>query len=260
MLTEASLSFLGLGDPDTVSWGLMIFEGQRQLRLAPWMSIYPGVALLLVVAAFNLLGDTLNAALNPRPEAGRRARPAARQSRRGAETVPTDASAAGSGGIDRRIMARPARWTAVSLLLRRGESLGIVGGKRLRQEHARRGVAADPAAHRGGPWPAPMRFRGQTGPAWTVPSCPMVAGRAAIDAHRWTGMSMVFQGAMHALNPVMTVRRQLREAYRLHHPRAHAGRGSQRGSSNYVRDGRLAGRTGWAPIRTNSAAACGSAR
>ncbi len=42
ILTEAGLSFLGLGDQNAVSWGRMIFEGQRQLRLAPWMSIFPG--------------------------------------------------------------------------------------------------------------------------------------------------------------------------------------------------------------------------
>ena len=47
ILTEAGLSFLGLGDQNAVSWGRMIFEGQRQLRLAPWMSFFPGLALLV---------------------------------------------------------------------------------------------------------------------------------------------------------------------------------------------------------------------
>ena len=65
ILTEAGLSFLGLGDQNQVSWGRMIFEAQRQLRLAPWISIFPGVCMLILVAAFNLLGDGLNQALNP---------------------------------------------------------------------------------------------------------------------------------------------------------------------------------------------------
>ena len=65
ILTEAGLSFLGLGDQNAVSWGRMIFEGQRQLRLAPWMSFFPGLALLALVASLNLLGDGLNQALSP---------------------------------------------------------------------------------------------------------------------------------------------------------------------------------------------------
>ena len=65
ILTEAGLSFLGLGDQNQVSWGRMIFEAQRQLRLAPWISIFPGVCMLILVAAFNLLGDGINHALNP---------------------------------------------------------------------------------------------------------------------------------------------------------------------------------------------------
>lgn len=69
ILMEAGLSFLGLGDPNTVSWGRMIFEGQSHLRLAPWMTIFPGLALMLVVCALNLTGDGLSRAVNPHHQA-----------------------------------------------------------------------------------------------------------------------------------------------------------------------------------------------
>jgi len=66
VLTEASLSFLGLGaQPPTPSWGTMLYTGQRYIEEAPWLSIFPGVAILLVVLGFNLLGDGLREALDP---------------------------------------------------------------------------------------------------------------------------------------------------------------------------------------------------
>lgn len=63
ILIEAGLSFLGLGDPSIISWGRMIFDGQTYLTLAPWMSIFPGAAMLLTVLALNLAGDTLSSAV-----------------------------------------------------------------------------------------------------------------------------------------------------------------------------------------------------
>ncbi|HEU4808600.1 MAG TPA: ABC transporter permease [Homoserinimonas sp.] len=66
ILTEASLSFFGLGDPNLVSWGGMLQQAQQYLSQAWWMAVFPGVAIALVVLAFNVLGDGLNDALNPR--------------------------------------------------------------------------------------------------------------------------------------------------------------------------------------------------
>lgn len=64
---EAALSFLGLGlQPPTPSWGGMIFEGTRTLTTAPWTTVFAGVALSLTVAGFNLLGDGMRDALDPR--------------------------------------------------------------------------------------------------------------------------------------------------------------------------------------------------
>ncbi|MBI2171718.1 MAG: ABC transporter permease [Chloroflexi bacterium] len=68
ILTEAGLSFLGLGTPPpTPSWGMMLSgEGRQFMESAPWLSIFPGVAITLAVLAFNLFGDALRDALDPR--------------------------------------------------------------------------------------------------------------------------------------------------------------------------------------------------
>jgi peptide/nickel transport system permease protein len=67
ILIEASLSYLGLGSqPPTPSWGTMLSEGRDYLETAPWMSIFPGLAIMLAVLAFNLLGDGLRDILDPK--------------------------------------------------------------------------------------------------------------------------------------------------------------------------------------------------
>lgn len=66
ILTEAALSFLGVGaQPPTPSLGLMVSEGQQYLFKAPWASIMPGFAILLIVLAFNFTGDGLRDAMDP---------------------------------------------------------------------------------------------------------------------------------------------------------------------------------------------------
>lgn len=65
ILTESALSFLGLGDPNNVSWGFMLNDALGSFLRAWWMSVFPGVMITLVVIAFNLIGDGLNDALNP---------------------------------------------------------------------------------------------------------------------------------------------------------------------------------------------------
>src|SRR3954447_4772886 len=67
ILVEAYLSFLGLGtQPPFPSWGTMLQEGRTFLETAPWMSIFPGLAIMLTVLAFNLLGDGIRDVLDPR--------------------------------------------------------------------------------------------------------------------------------------------------------------------------------------------------
>ena len=67
IIAEASLSFLGLGQqPPAPSWGSMLNAAQRFLTQAPWMAIWPGLAIFVTVLSFNLLGDGLRDALDPR--------------------------------------------------------------------------------------------------------------------------------------------------------------------------------------------------
>lgn len=66
ILIEAALSFMGLGDPNLMSWGYMIGAGRTVIRQAWWMSVFPGIAILLTVVAINLAGEALNDTLNPR--------------------------------------------------------------------------------------------------------------------------------------------------------------------------------------------------
>jgi peptide/nickel transport system permease protein len=69
IIAEASLSFLGLGQqPPAPSWGSMLNSAQRFLENAPWLAIFPGAAIFLVVLAFNLMGDGLRDALDPRSD------------------------------------------------------------------------------------------------------------------------------------------------------------------------------------------------
>lgn len=67
MMEIAGLSFLGFGaQPPTPEWGLMLNEGRQYIQTAPWLMVYPGMAIFVVVAIFNLWGDSLRDILDPR--------------------------------------------------------------------------------------------------------------------------------------------------------------------------------------------------
>ena len=67
MMELAGLSFLGFGaQPPTPEWGLMLNEGRQSLQTAPWLMMFPGAAIVIVVAVFNLWGDALRDYLDPR--------------------------------------------------------------------------------------------------------------------------------------------------------------------------------------------------
>lgn len=66
ILIESALSFLGLGDPNLMSWGYMVGSARTMIRQAWWMSFFPGIAILITVLAINLVGEGLNDVLNPR--------------------------------------------------------------------------------------------------------------------------------------------------------------------------------------------------
>ena len=66
IIVEAGLSFIGLGDPNKISWGYLLRNAQEFLRTAWWMAFFPGACIFLLVTALNLVGDGLNDVLNPR--------------------------------------------------------------------------------------------------------------------------------------------------------------------------------------------------
>ncbi len=69
MMEIAGLSFLGFGaQPPTPEWGLMLNEGRQYIQTAPWLMMYPGLAIFIVVAIFNLWGDSLRDVLDPRQD------------------------------------------------------------------------------------------------------------------------------------------------------------------------------------------------
>ena len=225
VLTEAGLSFLGLGDQNTISWGRMIFEGQRHLSLAPWISTFPGVAMLILVAALNFLGDGLNQLINPQLR---------RRGGYGSTEPPSAEATADLPVIAAKSKTPPLlqvsnlrmyyrlgeQWVravdGVSFLLPRGESLGIVGESGCGKSSL-----------------------GITLMQVLPPNARIVAGEISFDSQpvlhneafrnvRWKRQSIIFQSAMNALNPVLTVRRQLTEAFRLHRPSATGAEAAER--------------------------------
>jgi len=67
IIIESSFSFLGLGvQPPTPSWGMMIKSGVDEILMAPWLAVYPGLAISIAVLAFNLIGDGMRDLLDPK--------------------------------------------------------------------------------------------------------------------------------------------------------------------------------------------------
>ncbi len=65
IMWESSMSFLGVGDPNAASWGLMVSQGKGYAYMCPWLILAPGIAILVTVMAFNFLGDGLRDAIDP---------------------------------------------------------------------------------------------------------------------------------------------------------------------------------------------------
>jgi peptide/nickel transport system permease protein len=67
ILTESALSFLGLGvQPPTPSWGNILTAGKDNIEIAWWLSLFPGLAILVTVMSYNLLGEGIQEAIDPR--------------------------------------------------------------------------------------------------------------------------------------------------------------------------------------------------
>ena len=207
ILTEASLSFLGLGVPEPhPSWGRMLSESAAEyVRTAPWLVIFPGVAISLAVFGTNLLGDALRDMLDPRQRncmtttANCVGRPCSETPRR---------CSGRRLRLLHRARASSRRSTACQL---RGRGRRDAGDRRrigLRQDHDR-AVADAPGA--GAARPHRRRARSSS-PARDL----LTLSEAAMRDVRGNDIAMIFQEPMTSLNPVLTIGNQIAEMLLLH--------------------------------------------
>jgi peptide/nickel transport system permease protein len=218
ILSESTLAFLGLGDPTVISWGQMLnfaFDRGAVSAGAWWALIPPGLAIVWVVLGTTLLGTALEDVLNPRlkrhhleredrPSRRDRPSPIVRPEPAGAPllsvqdlVVEFDAP----GGPLRAV-------NGVSFDLRRGETIGLVGesgsGKTTTALAMLRLLPPGGRIVRGR-----VMFGGED---------LLALDESDLRAVRWSKLSIVFQGAMNALNPVRRVGDQVAEAIRVHEP------------------------------------------
>ena len=196
IIDVAGLGFLGLGpqDPSTPEWGTMLTDTTRYLQTAPYLALIPGAAIVLSVLGFNLIGDGLREALDPKLRG--RARCRSRCSR----CDDLEVAFWTSRGIVHAV-------NGISFDIAPGETLGIVGesgcGKSVTS------LALLGILPRAGPRP--------TGTALFDGPRPAPALRRASCARSAAGeIAMIFQDPMTSLNPVLTIGRQIREALEAH--------------------------------------------
>lgn len=253
VLSESTLSFIGLGDPTAISWGQMLnfaFERGAVSAGAWWALIPPGLAIVWVVLGTTLLGTAMEDAFNPRlrrhhleadeapASTGLDSRSSAGSAHRGAARPeaadrPAPLLAVRDLTVEFSSPSGPRRAVdGVTFELRRGEILGLVGESGSGKTTAVMGL---------------LRL--------LPPGGRIVDGSVAFDGHellelgpeelrvlRWSRLAIVFQGAMNALNPVRTVGDQIGEALRTHEPSLSQGEVAWR-----VRE--LLARVGIAPER-----------
>jgi oligopeptide/dipeptide ABC transporter ATP-binding protein len=247
ILDESSLAFLGLGDPTVISWGQMLnFAFDRGAIAAnAWPALLaPGFAIVWVVLGTTLLGTALEDAVNPRLKRHHLEAPGSDVARVGpiatapvSISAPTTMPAAATVApilqvrdltIEFDSDSGPLRAVdGVSFDLRRGETLGLVGesgcGKTTTVLGLLRLLPPGGKIVKGSVWFDGQDLIGLDGPA--------------LRSFRWTRLSLVFQGAMNALNPVRTVGDQISEAIRLHSPETAKSQAAQRSAELLERVG-----------------------
>ncbi|MGC4933841.1 dipeptide ABC transporter ATP-binding protein [Gordonia sp. DT30] len=220
ILSEAALSFLGLGvQPPEPSWGRMLYDAQGFITSAWWMGVYPGLAILLTVFAFNLIGDGVRDVLDPRQRTILRNRGTRRSRRRARNAV---APSSPMPDTSRRPDSDDAAvWTVADLVVgvgsreivhgigfavAAGETLGIVGesgsGKSLSVLSAT-GLFDAPSA-----W--------ITGTSRIGDTEVIAASDAVLRAMHGARVGFVFQDPSSSLNPLLTIEQQLTEGPRHH--------------------------------------------
>ncbi len=234
ILSESTLSFIGLGDPTVISWGQMLnfaFERGAVSAGAWWALIPPGLAIVWVVLGTTLLGTAMEEAFNPKlrrhyletDEAPVVADRVTRSAIAPAPVLARDGIAPVLSVRDLSVEfdspAGPLRAVdGVSFDLRRGETLGLVGesgsGKTTTVMAMLRLLPPGGRVVGGS-----VHFDGKD--ILALPS-------DELRALRWSRLSIVFQGAMNAMNPVRTVGDQIGEALRTHEPELRRGEVQQR--------------------------------
>jgi len=220
ILDESSLAFLGLGDPTVISWGQMLnyaFERGAISAGAWWALLAPGFAIVWVVLGTTLLGTALEDAVNPRLKRHHLEAPGSDV----AADRPISQPPPFERGPDAPILRvrdltiefaseqGPLRAVDhVSFDLRRGETLGLVGESGCGKTTTVLGLLRL----------LPPGGQIVDGSVWFDNEDLVGLGGTALRSFRWTRLSLVFQGAMNALNPVRTVGDQISEAIRLHFP------------------------------------------
>jgi len=220
ILDESSLAFLGLGDPTVISWGQMLnfaFDRGAVSAGAWWALLAPGLAIVWVVLGTTLLGTALEDAVNPRLKRHHLEAPGTDVARVGSP-APLAALAAGTEAPILRVQdlaiefdgqSGPLRAVdGVSFDLRRGETLGLVGESGCGKTTTVLGMLRL----------LPPGGRIVRGSVWFDGEDLVGLDARSLRSFRWTRLSLVFQGAMNALNPVRTVGDQIAEAIRLHAP------------------------------------------
>jgi oligopeptide/dipeptide ABC transporter ATP-binding protein len=220
ILNESTLSFIGLGDPTAISWGQMLnfaFSRGAMSAGASWALVVPGFGIVWVVLSLTLLGHGLEQVLNPRLES--------HHLMPGRQTVRSEAdveSAIRKAKKDSPVLLDVQNLSInyvndgnvakavhnVSFQLHEGELLGLVGesgcGKTTLVMALMRLLPAAGEISNGR-----IVFRNQD---------LATLGEEQMNDVRWSGISIIFQGAMNALNPVRTVGDQIAEAIRQHMP------------------------------------------
>jgi peptide/nickel transport system permease protein len=220
ILSESTLAFLGLGDPTVISWGQMLnfaFDRGAVSAGAWWALLPPGFAIVWVVLGTTLLGTALEDALNPRLKRHHLEAPGTDVApERVAQPLPAQAAGGATPLLSVRDLSvefdspgGPLRAVdAVSFDLRRGETLGLVGESGCGKTTTVLGIMRL----------LPPGGRIVGGSVWFDGEDLMSLDGGALRSFRWTRLSLVFQGAMNALNPVRTIGDQIVEAIRLHSP------------------------------------------
>jgi oligopeptide/dipeptide ABC transporter ATP-binding protein len=220
ILSESTLAFLGLGDPTVISWGQMLnfAFGRGAVSAGAWWALLPpGFAIVWVVLGTTLLGTALEDALNPRLKRHHLEAPGSDVAR-DRDSTPMLAPATDATSPILRVRDLTVEFDApggplravdhVSFDLRRGETLGLVGESGSGKTTTVLGILRL----------LPPGGRVVGGSVWFDGEDLLSLDGRALRSFRWTRLSLVFQGAMNAMNPVRTIGDQIAEAIRLHSP------------------------------------------